>query len=174
VNRNNQKDKAEQLAGEVLAYRSFHPGEKICLAGYSEGCSVALLTAACLPPGSIDNIVLLSPTVPSTYDLRPALASVRCAIDVYFSEKDRLVAALDNFGPCDSPGDTFAALCGFRAILDTPQDRALYARLRQHPWCPEMAWTGHNGGHYGYTETDFLQAYVLPYLAADASRPAPK
>ena len=46
----------------------------------------------------------------------------------------------------------------------SPEDAALYSKLRQHPWNSGLAWTGNRGGHYGSYEPGFLQAFVLPLL----------
>ena len=48
-----------------------------------------------------------------------------------------------------------------------PPDAVLYGKLRQHPWDPVVAWSGHGGGHYGSNQAGFLRAYVLPLLVAD-------
>ena len=55
-----------------------------------------------------------------------------------------------------------AGRVGFRPVVCTSADAALYTRLRQHPWGPAACWTGHEGGHYGNNRCRFLSAYVLP------------
>jgi hypothetical protein len=53
---------------------------------------------------------------------------------------------------------------GFRRLIATPGDAALYAKLAQHAWDPAVAWSGNRGGHYGGYQPGYLHAYVLPLL----------
>ncbi len=153
------------LAERVLAYRRAYPGLRIYLAGHSAGNAVVLAAAERLPPDTVDRIVLLAPSVSPDYDLRCALASSREGIDAFVSDRDRIVLGLAmrivgtadrrRWGPA-------AGRVGFRPVVSTPGDAALYTRLRQHNWASVVCWTGHQGGHYGNNRTPFVSAYVLP------------
>jgi hypothetical protein len=70
-------------------------------------------------------------------------------------------------GTADRACRTAAGQCGFRPAITGPADAALYGRLRQHPWDPAVAWSGHDGGHYGNNRAGFLRAYVLPLLVCE-------
>ena len=157
-----------RLAAQVTAYRQAYPGRKVHLVGHSAGCAVVLSAAERLPTDAVDGLVLLAPSVCASYDLRPALRTVRCGIDVFHSAEDRVILGLGMqvVGTSDHGCRTAAGQCGFRPVIACPADAALYGRLRQHPWLPAVAWSGHDGGHYGSNQPDFLRAYVLPLLLA--------
>src|SRR5262249_54192730 len=109
---------------------------------------------------------LLAPAVSSTYDLRPALRSARYGIDVFTSERDFLIlgAGVGVVGTTDRRWEAAAGRVGFQPVAETPDDAALYGKLRQHPWDTSVAWTGNTGGHFDTYETRFFEAYVMPLL----------
>jgi len=119
-----------------------------------------------VPPGSIDRLILLAPAVSSAYDLRLALRNTRQGIDVFRSYHDLLILGLYVYliGTTDRHWDAAAGRVGFEPIVCGPSDCALYQKLRDHPWDPSLAWTGHDGGHYGSHSPGYLRAYVLPLL----------
>jgi pimeloyl-ACP methyl ester carboxylesterase len=155
------------LAERVAASRRAYPCRKIYLVGYSSGCAVVLAAAEILPPGSIDRIVLLSPSVCACYDLRAALLASRGGIDSFYSERDRFILGpvVGILGTSDRACRTAAGRYGFTPVITAPADAVLYAGLRQHAWDAAAAQTGHDGGHFGSTRAGFLRAYVLPLLA---------
>jgi pimeloyl-ACP methyl ester carboxylesterase len=166
VDHDNHMTQGRGLAGAVLAYRHAYPERRICLLGQSAGGIVALSAAEVLPPDSIDRIILLSPSVCTGHDLRPALAASREGIDLFYSEQDRWVLGLGMriVGTTEEDCRVAAGRVGFIPIINNPTDAALYARLRQHPWDPSLKRTGHDGGHYGNLDPRFLRVYVLPLL----------
>jgi len=162
----NHVHQGSRLAAEVTAYRRAYPGRKVYLIGHSAGCAVVLAAAERLPADSVDRLILLAPSVCVSYDLRPALRTVRCAIDVFYSDKDSVILGLGTLlvGTADHLCRTAAGQYGFRPVCACPADAALYGKLRQHPWDPVVAWSGNGGGHYGSNQAGFLRAYVLPLL----------
>jgi pimeloyl-ACP methyl ester carboxylesterase len=165
----NHVHQGSRLAAEVTAYRQAYPGRKVYLIGHSAGCAVVLAAAERLPADSVDHLILLAPSVCVTYDLRPALRIVRCGIDVFHSDKDSVILGLGTriVGTADHGCRTAAGQYGFGPVCTCPADAALYSKLRQHPWDPVVAWSGHCGGHYGSNQVGFLRAYVLPLLVAN-------
>jgi pimeloyl-ACP methyl ester carboxylesterase len=167
LNRHNHHSSARTLAAQVTACRERSPGSKIYLVGHSTGCAVVLAAASSLPPGSVDRIVLLSPSVSAGYDLRPALACACEGIDVFLSRRDYwfLGVGMRLIGTADGHlGSAGAGRRGFHPPLSTAADAEVYSRLRQYSWDPSWKWTGHTGGHYGNNHTEFLRAYVVPLL----------
>ena len=165
----NHRAQGCRLAAQVAAYRQQCPNRRIYLVGHSAGCAVVLAAAEMLPPDSVDRIIQLAPSVSANYDLRPALCTARCGIDVFCSHRDRLALglAVKLVGTADRGGREAAGQHGFMPIITCPADAALYAKLRQHPWDPEVAWTGNRGGHNGSGHASFLRAYVLPLLCSE-------
>jgi pimeloyl-ACP methyl ester carboxylesterase len=160
------RQEGQRLAVQVAAYRQHCPTGEIYLVGHSAGSAVVLAAAEALAPDSVDRIILLSPSVSTNYDVKPALRACRGGMDVYYSERDTgfLGLGVALVGTADRLGGPAAGRVGFRLRADTDADMRLYTRLRQHPWNPAVAWTGNGGGHYGSHQVSFLRAYVLPLL----------
>jgi pimeloyl-ACP methyl ester carboxylesterase len=162
----NHQAQGRRLACQVVDYRRSHPGRRVYLLGHSTGCAVILAAAEELPAKSIERVVLLAPSVCVSYDLRPALRSTRAGIDVFHSSEDTAILGLGVFvvGTAEGACRSAAGLRGFDPVITSADDAALYMKLHQHPWSPAVAWSGHDGGHYGSTQSGFLRAYVLPLL----------
>jgi pimeloyl-ACP methyl ester carboxylesterase len=165
------RTRGQRLAAKIAARRRANPDEEIYLVAHCAGSAVILAAAESLPPDSVDRIILLAPSVPANYDLRPALRSARDGIDVFYSVKDRWCLGLwlrleiclgTRYYPV-------AGRYGFQPVAETPEDAAMYNRLHQHPWQPGQARTGNTGGHYGSYQPGFLRAYILPLLARTTS-----
>jgi pimeloyl-ACP methyl ester carboxylesterase len=155
-----------RLAERVTAFRSACPGAAIYLVGHSAGCMVALAAVEELPPGTVDRVVLLAPSLSAAYDLRPALRGVRGGIDVFCSRRDWLYLGLGTIvvGTADRRWSAASGRVGFRPPEGPNEDLTPYAKLHQHPWNECQGWTGNQGGHYGGYQPAFLRAYVLPLL----------
>jgi pimeloyl-ACP methyl ester carboxylesterase len=152
-----------RMACRVMALRQTCPDLRIYLIGHSAGTQVILAAAEALPPGSVDRIILLAPSVSCTYDLRAALCSSRQGMDVYYSLQDGVLdMAVDMFGTADGMRVYAAGQVGFRCPPPWVPGAQTYARLRQYRWDPSQDWTCHRGGHNGALEPDYLRAYVLP------------
>jgi hypothetical protein len=167
LDRRNLQVKGEGLAREARQLKMRSPESRICFVGQSAGCAVLLLAAEAMPADSVDRVVLLAPSVSSRYDLRPALRATREGIDVFYSERDWFVLGLGMAfsGTTDGHLPPVAGRVGFRTNVANTSDEALYARLRQHPWSPEVEQTGRTGGHYGALEDRHVRARILPMLA---------
>jgi pimeloyl-ACP methyl ester carboxylesterase len=162
----NHRIQGRNLATKVVAYRRSYPGRRVYLVGHSSGCAVILAAAEGLPAESIDRVILLAPSVCVSYDLRPALRSARASIDVFYSSEDIAILGLGMYvvGTAEGGCRLAAGRRGFNPVIACDADAVLYKKLRQHPWSPAVAWSGHDGGHYGSNQPDFLRAYVLPLL----------
>jgi hypothetical protein len=170
--RNNHRVRGEMLASAVMAFHANHPHQMICLVGWSAGAPVVIEAAKCLPPCSVDHIILLGPSVGHKYDIRPGLRAVRCSLDVFYSSKDCFLPYVCwIFGESDHSWSKIAGVTGFKVACD--DNEGLCAKLRQHPWTPEMKEAGHKGGHFDWTGKDFIAAYVLPLLFNYGGMPDP-
>jgi hypothetical protein len=159
-----QKAEGQKLSQEVLAYRRAYPSNRICLVGYSAGAGVVLAATEALPPGTVDEIVLLAAAVSANRDLRIALCASREGIDNFRSEWDGVCLMLTPIGMADGIGLPAAGRTGFSPVIQCPQDQQLYQRLREHTWGGPARWSGHDGGHWGCTNPNFLRAQVVPHL----------
>lgn len=160
------REEGARLAARIAAYRCAGGQSDVYLLGYSAGATVALAAAEHLPPNGAARVVLLAPSVAADYDLRPALRGARDGIDVFTSARDWAYLGVGTglWGTSDRRWTAAAGRVGFAPRVETPLDATLYDRLRLHPWDPQVAWTGHRGGHAGSHRPDFLRAYVLPLL----------
>ena len=154
-----------RLAERVNACRQECPTGEVYLVGHSAGCAVALAAGDVLPAGSVGRIVLLAPSVSADYDLRPALRSARDGIDVFFSGRDVFYlgfGAAITGTPDRRWSSPAAGRTGFRQRAECSEDVALYQKLHQHGWQPNVEWTGNHGGHYDGYKPAYLRSYVLP------------
>jgi pimeloyl-ACP methyl ester carboxylesterase len=165
LDRENHLEQGRRLAARVQAYHCAYPQRRIYLAGHSAGCAVVLVAAEMLPENSVDRIVLLSPSVSATYDLRPALHTARCGIDNFYSGRDGLILGLGMaiVGTTDGRRDA-AGRYGFVPVGTSFADAAAYTKLRQHPWDRVVQWAGNTGGHMGDIQAEYLRAYVVPLM----------
>ena len=69
-------------------------------------------------------------------------------------------------GTTEGDCNVAAGRTGFRPVITSAEDAALHHRLRQHAWEPAWRERGHDGGHFGSTQPDFLQSHVVPLLQA--------
>jgi pimeloyl-ACP methyl ester carboxylesterase len=157
----------QRLAALIAASRQTCPDRAIYLVGHSSGSAVVLAAAEASPPGSIERILLLAPAVSKDYDLRPALRASRQGIDVFTSRRDVGALAIGTgiIGTADHRWSAAAGRVGFAPVATCLGDDALYAKLRNHPWDPCVAWTGNRGSHYGTIQPAYARTYLLPLLS---------
>lgn len=159
------REQGRRFAAVILARKQCEPGRRVIVVAHSAGCAVALEAGKCLPPGSIDRMILLAPSVSRGCDVCPSLRASCEGIDVFCSKKDWLTLGIGArlVGTTDRYLGRAAGRHGFRTRrLGGPCcDPCL---LRQHFWTPEMSWTGHTGGHFGVHSPTFVQAYLFPLI----------
>jgi hypothetical protein len=156
--------KGKELADLLLHQRRTCPSGKIYIVCHSAGAAVVLAAAGCLPPHTIDRIVLLAPAVSPEYDLRPALCCSREGIDSFYSSRDLISRLMCLVGTADGHWQCSAGCVGFTPVGDGWAEEGLYRNLRQYAWQKEMAEASHHGGHFGCTQLDFFRCYVIPLL----------
>jgi pimeloyl-ACP methyl ester carboxylesterase len=160
---------AERLHTALLRHRTARPQDSIVVIGHSAGTHVILDATRGLPANCIDRIILLASSVSDCYDLRWALYSSRDGIDAWYSTRDRIVAlGAEVLGTADKQATNAAGQFGFKVPPHGVPGAQLYQKLRQHEWTPEYAWTGHRGGHTGFTRKGFLEAYIVPQILQSA------
>lgn len=155
------------LAQRVLQFRAEYPDRPVYLAGHSAGAMVVIAALECLPPDTVDNAVLISPSLSSFYDLRPSLRGVKRGLHNFYSERDWVYCGLitRTLGTSDRLCTVCSGRVGFKAFC-CPGEEFLLGRLVQRPWTRADAWTGNRGGHFGNYESQFMQLNVLPLFQA--------
>jgi pimeloyl-ACP methyl ester carboxylesterase len=161
----NTQAQGVRLAELVRETHQAYPDKEISLVGHSAGCFVVLTAAEQLPPDSIEHIVLMNPSVPADYDLRPALKTCHC-VDVHCSNADRFYLGMlvGILSACKGVFTAPAGLGGFKLQPKNGDDAVLISRLHQIHWRPEFKATGNDGGHYGCYQHGYLREYILPEL----------
>ncbi|MBN9117726.1 MAG: hypothetical protein J0I06_00900 [Planctomycetes bacterium] len=162
------KEQGGRLAAAIRARKEREPDRRVAVVGHSAGCGVVLATGDVLPPDSIDRMILLAPSVSTGYDLRPSLSAAREGLDVFCSRKDwvALGFAVRVVGTADTGSGTAAGRVGFHPKGEAAHDPLISAKLRQHFWSADLAWTGHTGGHHGMLSPAFVHAYLFPLFGA--------
>jgi hypothetical protein len=156
----------KRLALEVESYAQSNPQMPIYLLGHSAGSTVILSALENMPPGIVERAFLLSPSVSTSYDIRPAVRSVNRGLHVFYSQHDYwyLGFATHVLGTADRRYfHPASGRVGFNVPIDSG-DFALQAKLFQRPWQRVDAATGNLGGHYGNYVPAFLKRHVLPLL----------
>jgi pimeloyl-ACP methyl ester carboxylesterase len=170
VDRNRKR--AADLAREIVAYQDLYPGRPVHLLAQSGGAGIAVWATETLPEGRmIDGIVILGGALSPRYDLRKALARCRKGILNSHSHKDWLVLGVGTrfFGTTDRQ---FCDACG-RVGFEVPENldragRALYAKLHQIPWTPDLGDScSHWGGHLTSACEEYLVSHIAPWVLAD-------
>lgn len=166
LDRENHQYQANRLVEQIRRYQRASGGQHVYLLAHSSGCAIVLAAAEQMPANSIEKLVLLAPSVPDTYDLRPALRATRLGIESYHSREDQFILGLVMavLGTTEPESRTAAGLYGFKLMQNNPSDGVLYQKLRQHHWDESVRWSGHDGNHVGAISTGFLKAYVLKDL----------
>jgi hypothetical protein len=160
---------AEVLGSCIVQYRYHHPGQPVYLVAHSGGAGVAILTLESLRPEvRVSGVVLLAAAVSPTYDLRPALQHTTDGIYNYYSAYDRFLLDVGTrvFGTMDRVHGTAAGSIGFRMPSDfkEPHDQALYRKVHNISWQPEMREYGNWGGHLDWANRNWVRYYLAPLI----------
>ena len=158
---------AAHLARISLELKQASPGCRIVFVGHSAGTRVVLAAAEMLPAASVERIVLLSSSVSYCYDLSGALRASRQGIDNFYSPYDALLAQTTDAGTSDGVLAVAAGQAGFRCPPGAGAPH-LYRNLRQYRWQDTMPG---QGGHFVWTLSANLGAYVLPLILNDPAPP---
>jgi pimeloyl-ACP methyl ester carboxylesterase len=159
--------KADELAEELLRLRREDPDRPVYVVAKSAGTGAALFALERLPPGTVDRVILISPAVSPTFDLRRALRATRGEIVSFHSRNDQFILnwGTSHFGTADRHYGPGAGLYGFQVPGDLDEEgRALYRRLVQVGWTPRMLLEGYPGTHAGTSQPGFLGSEVAPWL----------
>ena len=167
--------RGSHLTRLIKTHKAKHPDAPITLVGHSAGSAVALAATESLPPGTIDRVILLAPSVSENYNIRPALERVNESVHVFASEDDWvwLGTFVRMFGTTDDPLATRAAgQYGFKVpseyvtTCSSGNAGSPYAKLHVHKWCADDTSCGHDGGHFGCYQPGFLRKHVFPIICS--------
>lgn len=170
-----KKGKARQLADEIVKYKAKYPDAPVHIIGLSAGTAVVAYALEYLPVNdAVQNVVMLSGSLSSGYDLTQALRRVKGRMYIFTSQRDEvLLAAVPMVGTADrvsADGGTIG-LNGARLPAGASQEtRALYRKISVIAWNPQFARYGDEGGHTDSVKGPFVQQFVAPLIIAGSSR----
>jgi pimeloyl-ACP methyl ester carboxylesterase len=166
-----KRQKAGEVAAEMVRFHQAHPGAQIHLIGLSAGTAVAVFALDALPPDlKVENVILFGASISNNYDLTRALGHVRTHLYNFTSEQD---AVLGFLVPMSGTADrTEAPAAGLDGFLLPPganaQTRALYlTRLARVAWQAKFEKDGDFGGHTDGVNARFVRDYVAPLILRD-------
>lgn len=157
------RENIEQRSLELyeLLQSLLNEGARVQIVAKSGGSIIAVKALERLDPGSIDNVILLSPAISPGYDLSRALSAVDNKMLCFYSRLDVMYLRLGTtvFGTSDGVKGASAGCIGF--------DRE-YDKLEQVPWSPAMLKRLHIGMHLGNSMLPWLMTYAVPFLRGSA------
>ncbi|HMD53602.1 MAG TPA: hypothetical protein VKJ65_03510 [Phycisphaerae bacterium] len=162
------KTKGAELADQIKSYQENYPGRPVHLVANSGGAGPAIFALETLPEDHpIDGLVLLGGAVSCDYDLRKALKRTRKGILNCYSHKDWLILGLCTklLGTSDRQFKEACGFAGFKTPANLNGDTALYSKLRQIAWTPELiSECDHWGTHTTCASESFVANYVAPWI----------
>jgi pimeloyl-ACP methyl ester carboxylesterase len=154
---------ATRLAGLLQDYMDRYPDREVNVVGLSAGTGIAIWAVEQLQPGyKVNNVVLLSSSLATDYDVGPALEHMSGRIYNYYSMTDAvLIGPMKVFGTIE--GRYLVDGAGAVGLEPaTPTDRVVNT-----PWTPDFEQYGYVGGHFDVTSPAFVQTFISKHLVND-------
>ncbi|HWL95658.1 MAG TPA: hypothetical protein VNT79_19220 [Phycisphaerae bacterium] len=175
LNLGRNREKAMELAEMIRRNRRQYPRAAVNIIALSAGTGIATFALEFLPESAaVNNVVFLSCSMSSSYDLTRALRRVRGKLYVVHSKSDGVLKNLVWYtGTIDrSAGDEgIAGLDGFRLPRSAfGETRQQYAKLVNVRYRREFRMSDYQGGHVDSTARMFVRRYVAPALMGNDRR----
>lgn len=173
-----KRKQAAKLSEKIQAYREQHPGAPVTLMGLSAGTALAAFTLEALPPDvGVDQVVLLSGSLSSTYDLTEALRRVNDQMYIFTSERDGVLGTLVPLSGTADRQRGAKSTIGLSGPELPPnasaETRALYGKIVEIAWNEEFKDYGHKGGHTDVVKAPFVKAVVAPLVLSQFATATP-
>jgi len=173
-----KRQKADELAARISAYRKEQPDAPVSLIGLSAGTAVAVFTAEAVPDDCpLDTVVLLGASISANYDLTNALRHVRGKLYIFTSPNDGVLGLLmAATGTSDRQLGSAAGITGFVMPANaTEETRRLYAeRLVTIAWSKDFERVGNYGHHLDNVNKEFIREQVAPLVMGGQPPSAPQ
>lgn len=178
--------RARQLAKRIQQHYDRYPGGRVNVIGLSAGSGVAIFAMEELSAGyNVDNVVMLSSSLSSEYDLTAALAHVRGGVYVLWSPKDPIlrgmvpiVGTVDRASRSTPAAGVWGAMPPLNATAQTRQ--AYREKVHNIQWHPDAIQGPVRLQHAGSCSRDIVRELVAPiirgtvqksFIAAPATQP---
>jgi hypothetical protein len=169
-----KRGKANELAQEMTEFHRKHPDAPMTLMGLSAGTAVAVFTLEALPSNvMVENVILLSGSLSSPYNLTKALRRVHGKVYITTSHRDTVLGSLMPLAGTADRGSGTTATIGIEGPRLPPgatsETRRLYAsKLMVIPWKQEFARYGNHGGHTDTVAAPFIEHYIAPLVETNS------
>jgi len=163
---------AEAVARRVAEYKVDYPGRPVFLVGQSGGGAIAVWAAERLPRNTLEGVILLAAALSPTTDLQRTVAASRRGVVNFHSRGDWVILGLGTrmAGTMDGERSESAGMVGFALPAGSSAAEA-YREVYQISWKPEMAGSGHLGGHLSSSARWFVRDFVAPLVLAPRWNP---
>lgn len=155
------KVQGRKLAREIEHYLDQHPNNEVHIIGQSAGTGVAIWACEHLKaPAKVGNVILLSSSLSSDYEMSKALANIRGTVFVYYSPHDGILG-----GPVQLLGTIDGALGSQAAGLVGLQCSS--SKIRNIPWNHRFEAYGWTGTHVSTVQQDFVKHVLSEHVMPD-------
>ena len=166
------KKKGRRLAEKIQDHLTKYPDAEVHIIALSAGTGVATWALEALPSRyQVSNVVMLSSSLSSSYDLTRALKRVRGQMYFYYSPDDPVLSGVvPMVGSVDRTSSTVAGVTGARIpYRASPETRWLYQqKVKNVSWQPQAMQLP----HAGTTERGFIRDMVGPIIVGSSRAPA--
>ena len=148
------------LGREITQYKRRYPSNQVDIIALSAGTGVAVWACEALtPPAKVHNVILLSSSLSSRYDMYKAMRDIDGKVFVYASLHDEILdGPMRALGTIDGTFDEPAGLAGFRAPADL-RDRIVNIR-----WSAKYERYGWTGSHTDCTSEPFVRVVLSQHI----------
>lgn len=166
------RSQAKQIAEQIHDYRNRFPDGPVHLIGHSAGAGMALFVLESLGELQISSCVLLAAAISRDFPILRLLKSTTSGIWNFYSPLDLPTIGLGTlvFGTMDRRHTISAGALGFRTEPHEPaasEERPAgeTPQLRQVRFSLEMLKAWNFGGHFGWTNSEFVRQHISPLLS---------
>jgi pimeloyl-ACP methyl ester carboxylesterase len=157
---------AERIAEHIRAYRSQFPDGAVHLIGHSAGAGMAIFVLECLNDLKISSAILMAAAISRDYPIQELLPRTTLGIWNFYSPLDLPAVGLGTmlFGTMDRRHAISAGALGFRQTAAEQAPEVSGPLLHQIRFSLQMVKAWNFGGHFGWTNAEFVRQHVSPLL----------
>ncbi len=157
---------AERIAEHIRTYRTQFPDGAVHLIGHSAGAGMALFVLERLNDLKISSAILMAAAISRDYPIQGLLERTTLGIWNFYSPLDLPAVGLGTmlFGTMDRRHAISAGALGFRQQAGEQAQEISGPVLHQIRFSLNMVKAWNFGGHFGWTNAEFVRQHVSPLL----------
>ena len=158
---------ADKIYARIADYRTEHPDSPVFIIGHSGGGAIAVFTTEAVPAEEpVDGVLLLAPALSTTYKLDSSLPRCRGHLVNCYTPTDLFLASATRLGRnLDGIAGASAGYSGFKMPEDSCNEG-----LKQIKWSASMILEGNEGGHFGWTNPNWVRLNLAPIITGWAKQ----